>query len=476
MIFAAVLSSASVFAAENSVQFEFTGNIQTWQVPQNVNQVKIEAWGAQGGADGNSGGYGAYAYGFIDVTPGNTLNIYVGGQGSSCAAGSGGGFNGGGNAGPYGCSGGGGGASDVRIGGTDLNNRIIVAGGGGGAGLYGGGGPGGGSGPFLEAGQGGNHPGDGGGGGGGYLGGYYGIYLPYYYTYKYIYIYDIGGLGGSSYTGGVNGGGMTAGIQNGNGRVKITYTLADTTPPTATVIYSKTGPTNQDVVATITPSEPIVGPTSHTFTENGSYTFQFTDLAGNAGSVTATVSNIDKVAPTATVSYSKTDPTNQDVIATITPSESIVGLTSHAFTENGSYTFQFTDLAGNTGSVTAIVSNIDKAAPTLTVKADKASLTPPNHKLVDIGLSWNAHDAGSGIASVKLVSVTSNEPDNGLGDGDTSNDIQSAEFGTADQSIQLRAERSGNGTGRVYTITYVATDLAGNSVTASTTVTVPKSK
>jgi endo-1,4-beta-xylanase len=87
----------------------------------------------------------------------------------------------------------------------------------------------------------------------------------------------------------------------------------------------------------------------------------------------------------------------------------------------------------------------------------------------------NAHDANSGIASVKLISVTSNEPDNGLGDGDTSKDIQAVEFGTADPSIQLRAERSGKGTVHVYTNTYVATDLAGNSVTASTTVTFPQS-
>jgi len=192
------------------------------------------------------------------------------------------------------------------------------------------------------------------------------------------------------------------------------------------------------------------------------------------------IDDTDKIAPTATVSYSNTAPTNQGVVATITPSEPVTitnngGSPSYTFTENGSFTFEFVDAAGNVGSAVATVSNIDKTAPTLTVRANTNTLFPPNHKLVDIRFSWNAQDNGAGIAGVKLISVTSNEPDNGLGDGDVAGDIQGADLGTADEVIQLRAERSGKGTGRVYTITYEATDLAGNSVTASTTVTVPHS-
>ena len=45
-----------------------------------------------------------------------------------------------------------------------------------------------------------------------------------------------------------------------------------------------------------------------------------------------------------------------------------------------------------------------------------------------------------------------------------------------DFSFKLRAERSGGGSGRVYTITYMVTDDCGNSATASATVTVPKSQ
>jgi hypothetical protein len=65
-----------------------------------------------------------------------------------------------------------------------------------------------------------------------------------------------------------------------------------------------------------------------------------------------------------------------------------------------------------------------------------------------------------------ITSITSNEPDSGQGD------IQ-ANIGTSDTSFSLRAERSGNGTGRIYTITYTATDKAGNKMVTSVTVKVP---
>ncbi|WP_253944658.1 endo-1,4-beta-xylanase [Paenibacillus sp. NEAU-GSW1] len=183
-----------------------------------------------------------------------------------------------------------------------------------------------------------------------------------------------------------------------------------------------------------------------------------------------TLEGKDAVPPTATVSYSNTELTNGNVTATITASEPVTitnngGSASYTFTANGSFTFEFADASGNTGSVTATVANIDKTAPALKLSADPTVLNVSNHKMVPIHLSWEADDA-SGIASVKLVSVTSNEPDNGTGDGNTSNDIQGASIGTADKEISVRAERSGNGNGRIYTIVYEAVDKAGNKTTA----------
>ena len=70
---------------------------------------------------------------------------------------------------------------------------------------------------------------------------------------------------------------------------------------------------------------------------------------------------------------------------------------------------------------------------------------------------------------ITFVSITSNEPDNGIGDGNTTNDIVIID----DFTFKLRAERSGTGSGRIYTVTYKATDASGNYVIASVTIEVP---
>jgi hypothetical protein len=135
------------------------------------------------------------------------------------------------------------------------------------------------------------------------------------------------------------------------------------------VSYSTTEPTNQDVVATVALSDGTVtseGGDTHVFTENGGWTFEFTDDVGNTGSIVAEVTWIDKTSPTAEVSYSTTEPTNQDVVATVALSDGTVtseGGDTHVFTENGSWTFEFTDDVGNTGSIVAEVTWIDKAPP-----------------------------------------------------------------------------------------------------------------
>ena len=71
--------------------------------------------------------------------------------------------------------------------------------------------------------------------------------------------------------------------------------------------------------------------------------------------------------------------------------------------------------------------------------------------------------------SCKIVHVQSNEPIDGLGDGDTSPDWQI----TGDLIVNLRAERSGTGTGRVYTINVECVDNTGNTAKADATVIVP---
>jgi endo-1,4-beta-xylanase len=94
--------------------------------------------------------------------------------------------------------------------------------------------------------------------------------------------------------------------------------------------------------------------------------------------------------------------------------------------------------------------------------------------MVPIHATLVSQDNNSGPLSIVLKSITSNEPDNGKGDGNTINDIQGATIGTLDTDFILRAERSSKGTGRIYTITYTITDAAGNQSTAIATVKVNK--
>jgi len=120
------------------------------------------------------------------------------------------------------------------------------------------------------------------------------------------------------------------------------------------------------------------------------------------------------------------------------------------------------------------VSVVDTTPPQLSVSVSPARLSPPNHKLVPITVTIVATDTCDASPVVRLVSITSNEPDNGLGDGDQPDDIQLAAFDTDDRQFLLRSERSGKGSGRVYTITYSATDASGNTTVSQATVTVPR--
>ena len=127
-----------------------------------------------------------------------------------------------------------------------------------------------------------------------------------------------------------------------------------------------------------------------------------------------------------------------------------------------------TDDSGNTGIDTVTVTIEDTAPPEITVSVTSDDLWPPNHKYVTVEATVTAQDAGDPSPTITFVSITSNEPDNGKGDGNTVNDIVILD----DYTFEFRAERSGNNAGRVYTITYEVTDASGNSAQAYATVTV----
>jgi gliding motility-associated-like protein len=119
-------------SSSQTATFNYTGSAQTWTVPVCVYSINVVVKGAKGG--GTYGGNGATVTATLAVTPGQVLQINVGGTGGCPGTG----FNGGGNganasgAGNAGC--GGGGASDIRTAPYGLGNRLVVAAGGGGMG------------------------------------------------------------------------------------------------------------------------------------------------------------------------------------------------------------------------------------------------------------------------------------------------------------------------------------------------------
>lgn len=143
-------------------------------------------------------------------------------------------------------------------------------------------------------------------------------------------------------------------------------------------------------------------------------------------------------------------------------------------------TLVVTDSAGETSEDEVVITVQDTTPPTIyNILANPSVLWPPNHKMVEVTVTVDYDDICDPAPEVWLESITMNEGDETntynpefdttIGDGHTTDDIQVDEDGV----IYLRAERSGTGTGRLYTLTYKATDFAGNVATATVTVTVP---
>ncbi|MCM1053467.1 MAG: NPCBM/NEW2 domain-containing protein [Ruminococcus sp.] len=102
-------------------------------------------------------------------------------------------------------------------------------------------------------------------------------------------------------------------------------------------------------------------PLENTFTTNGTYIFTIKDKAGNISNVMAVVNNIDTTIPMADIKYNITTTTDKNVIATLTDATEEItiinndGKDTYTFTENGEFTFEFRDEAGNIGKAVAKV-------------------------------------------------------------------------------------------------------------------------
>ncbi len=121
--------------------------------------------------------------------------------------------------------------------------------------------------------------------------------------------------------------------------------------------YVKTA-TNKNITVTATTDKGKLNATSHTFTQNGSYTFVATDNLGKSSSVTVKITNIDKKPPVITIKPYNTAPTYSKVVVYAAVNEGTLNASSHTFTKNGTFTFSATDSAGNKSQVTISIKNI----------------------------------------------------------------------------------------------------------------------
>jgi hypothetical protein len=121
---------------------------------------------------------------------------------------------------------------------------------------------------------------------------------------------------------------------------------------------------------------------------------------------------------------------------------------------------------------TAMVNITVKNGPPLCslARAIPEILWPPNHKMVPVNIEGVTDPDDSSI-TIQIVGVTQDEPVNGLGDGDTSPDAI-----IEGNTVLLRAERAGNGNGRVYALGFIADDGQGGTCTGVVKVAVPHSK
>lgn len=117
---------------------------------------------------------------------------------------------------------------------------------------------------------------------------------------------------------------------------------------------------------------------------------------------------------------------------------------------------------------------LDDSPPIITVISSPITLWPPNHEYTSFDLDDFILSVSDNCSyEVYISHATSDEPETGVGSGNTTDDIVIADDC---QSIDLRKERAGTRNGRVYTIHFVAEDQAGNTSTASVQVHIPKNE
>lgn len=270
----------------------------------------------------------------------------------------------------------------------------------------------------------------------------------------------------------------------------ITYQWTQTGGPVATLGADPTDPENSSKAAFIAPT--IAGGLAGAQT----LTFQLAVSDGglsSAASVNVVVENVNH-APTANAGSSQTVHPGTTVYLTGSGDDPDWDQISYQWTQMGGpsvslanpgaatanfvappvsgttdLTFRLTVSDSLLSTSSDVVITVKNGAPVCyAARAVPDVLWPPNHGLVSVGIS-GVTDPDDGSVVININGVTQDEQVSGLGDGDTSPDavIQS-------NRASLRAERAGNGNGRVYRVLFTADDGNGGICVGSVSVGVPR--
>jgi hypothetical protein len=270
-------------------------------------------------------------------------------------------------------------------------------------------------------------------------------------------------------------------------------TVGDTTPPDLLVPDDITAEATSHSGAVVTfvvaasdnadgPLTPVCSPASGSTFAIGTTTVTCTatDSRGNIGTATFHVTVQDTTPPTLTlpgnITAEATSGSGAAVTFTATATDLVDGNVAVTCTPPSGSTFALgtmtvncsaTDAHGNiaAGSFTVTVQDTTPPQIVSITPTPNSILWPPDHQLIPITISVVAVDAVDPSPVSHIVNVTSNQPIEGTGSGDTAPDWVI----TGALTLQVRAERS-SGQDRVYTITIETSDFSGNIATGTTTV------
>jgi len=272
-------------------------------------------------------------------------------------------------------------------------------------------------------------------------------------------------------------------------------TVVDTTPPVLTVPANfSTANTHPvfDVSATDivdqNPAITCIPGSGETFVLGTTTTVQCTavDFAGNFSQKSFTVTIVVDTTPPVlflpgNITAEATSAAGANVFYTATAVDDVDGQVSANCSPASGSVFPLgtttvqcsaSDVAGNTATGSFTVTVVDTTPPSInSITVSPSILWPDNHKMVAVAVSVDATDLVDPSPVSTIVSITSNQPVNEPGDGNTSPDWEI----TGALTANLRAERTG-AVDRTYTITVATTDASGNTTLSTVQVKVTPTK